>query len=342
MAAFANCWLYDVRNRRHILAAALATALAAGVLQGSTGPAEPPGAPAPRAAEQAPATAQGVDQALAELTRQEREATRRLDQLAQQARALEAATIAYGRAYVRKSRTGLLPVGGGFQALVDHASELERLRHAVARSQRLQRQLGRRRAALLNKVGTLRSRRGQLEVQRRALADARTALLAAQDRELAFRRAFSSSGPLPHTAIYGPGLGPSDPSVPSTGFAGMKGRLLFPLPGRMEVLATNRAGAYGRGLTMRAPLGSPVRAVYPGRVAFADRYADYGKTVIIDHGDRYYSLSANLNDIGVSAGDELTAGAHIGTVGDSGTGPALYFELRHGVEAVDAAPWFGI
>jgi len=320
----------------------LATASAAGVLQGSTGPAEQPGATAPTAAEQAPATAQGVEQALADVTRRERDATRKLDMIARKASSLEAATVAYGRAYVCKSRTGLLPVGGGFQALVDHASELERLRHAVARSQRLHKQLGRRRAALLGKLGTLRSRRGQLEVQRVALAEARTALLVAQDRELAFRRAFSSSGPVRHTAVYGPGVGPADPSRPSAGFTGTKGRLLLPLPGRAEVLAADRAGAGGQGLTMRAPFGSPVRAVYPGRVAFADRYPDYGKTVIIDHGDRYYSLNANLDQIGVSAGDELTAGSHIGTVGDTGAGPALYFELRHGVEAIDAAPWFGL
>ncbi len=77
----------------------------------------------------------------------------------------------------------------------------------------------------------------------------------------------------------------------------MKGRLPFPLPGRAEIRSARRPGADGPGLEMRVPRGSPVRAVYAGRVAFADSYAAYGKTIILDHGNSYYTVSANLEDI---------------------------------------------
>jgi murein DD-endopeptidase MepM/ murein hydrolase activator NlpD len=93
---------------------------------------------------------------------------------------------------------------------------------------------------------------------------------------------------------------------------------------------------------MSAPRGTPVRAVYPGRIAFADLYADYGKTIIVDHGDQHYSVSANLDEISVRVGDDVTSGTRLGSVGDTGRGPMLYFEMRVGSENVEASDWFGI
>jgi septal ring factor EnvC (AmiA/AmiB activator) len=83
--------------------------------------------------------------------------------------------------------------------------------------------------------------------------------------------------------------------------------------------------------------------VAAGRVAFADRYDDYGLTVILDHGDHYYSLYANLRSTEVRAGDGLPSGGRIGMVGGDGThGTALYFELRHKASTLDPSPWLGI
>jgi septal ring factor EnvC (AmiA/AmiB activator) len=179
-----------------------------------------------------------------------------------------------------------------------------------------------------------------LQAEQAALARAEDALLSAQDRERAFQRAFetSSSG---HTAVYG-AQGPSDPRELSVGFSAMRGRLPFPIAGRAEIKSARRSGADGPALEMRAPLGTVVRAVYPGRVAFADAYAEYGKTVIIDHGNRHYTVSANLGSIDVRVGDEVVSNTRIGSVGDSGTGALLYFEIRVGTETVDPAEWFGI
>jgi len=225
---------------------------------------------------------------------------------------------------------------------VDHATALERLRRAVVRSLAQQRSLEQRRAALGRDLEALRNQRAQLDTQRQALSHASTALAAAQDRALAFERAFSSSGPSSHTAVYGAGVGPTDPSDLAAGFAAMKGRLPFPLPGRTEVIPARRPGSDGPGLEMRAPAGSPVRAVYSGRVAFSDEYAAYGKTVIIDHGDRYYTVTGNLQELGVSAGEDVVAGARIATVGGVGQNAGVYFEIRLGVETIEPGEWFGI
>jgi murein hydrolase activator len=304
-------------------------------------------APAPVAAQPTPPAAidarapTEAERLLVELDREERGLKKQLDELVREADRVKARTVARGRRYARLARAGLMPIGSGFDGLVDHATRLERLRRALARDLELEQQIGRRRIAIGKRIDELAARRGPLEAQQQALAQANTALLAEQDRKLAFERAFGGlGGPSGHTAVYGAGVGPADPSELSSGFASMKGRLPFPITGRSEIRSAHRAD--GPGLEMRAPRGTPVRAVYPGRVSFADRYSDYGLTVIIEHGDRHYTVSANLEDLSVRVGDDVSAGSRIATLGDSGTGTMLYFEIRVGTDPVDPAEWFGI
>ena len=140
----------------------------------------------------------------------------------------------------------------------------------------------------------------------------------------------------------GAGVGPSDSAPSSGGFASLKGRLPFPITGRSEIRSAQRAGSAGPGLEMFAPPGSVVRAVQAGRVAFADSYAAYGRTVILDHGAGYYTVSANLGSIDVKVGDDLPSGTRLGTVGRSDGGSRLYFEIRAGKDTLPPADWFGI
>jgi murein hydrolase activator len=281
-----------------------------------------------------------VERELEALSRQEASTKLELEALARESEVLKATTLARGRAYARLARAGLLPVGGGFRAFVEHAARLERLHRSLARDLSQERQVAERRAALAKLLSSLTAKRGPLEAQQRTLAQAETALLAARDRDQAFQRAFLGGGFDDHTAVYG---APSNGlAAPASGFAALKGRLPFPLSGRSEIRPARRAGS-GPGLTMRAPAGSAVRAVFPGRVAFADSYADYGSTVILDHGGGYYTVSANLGELEVKVGDDVKGGARIATLGAGGSGGStLYFELRVGQETADPAEWFGI
>jgi septal ring factor EnvC (AmiA/AmiB activator) len=107
------------------------------------------------------------------------------------------------------------------------------------------------------------------------------------------------------------------------------------------VKPTTREG--GPGVDIKAAAGTPVRAVHPGRVAFADRYGTYGKLVILDHGEKYYTVSGNLASIDVKVGDVLSAGEKIGTVGGEPGGPSsLYFEIRLGSDRLPPAAWLGL
>jgi murein hydrolase activator len=280
---------------------------------------------------------------LAELDRNERQLQSERRRLSEQVKQAEARRLLCGRAYVKATRAGLLPLGGGVALLADWAARLERLRQLVARDTERERLALKRHTQISVKLDEIGRSRSSLEAQRDLVLQARSATLQVHERARAFERAFLAGSPAGHTAVYGAGVGPSDPSSDATGsFASLKGNLPFPIPGRTEIATVRRRGAGGTGLEMRTTRGSAVRSVYAGRVAYADQYADYGKTVIIDHGGGYFTVSANLEAISVSVGDELSSLARIGTVGDRGDGPMMYFEIRAGSELLDPAPWFGI
>jgi murein hydrolase activator len=246
-----------------------------------------------------------------------------------------------GRAYFKLVRAGLLPAGGGFDALVDHAARVERTRMALERDLAAEKRLMQRGIEIGERLTHVRAEREPLQIQREAMQRARAALEQADERRAAFARAFETSERPDHVAIYGADLGPNDVDA-RAGFKSLKGRLLLPVAGRAEVRKVSRA-AGAQGMELTAPMGTAVRSVAAGRVAFADRYDDYGLTVILDHGDHYYSLYASLGSADVRVGETIAAGARIGTVGsEGGRAPALMFEVRKNENALDAAVWLGL
>lgn len=84
------------------------------------------------------------------------------------------------------------------------------------------------------------------------------------------------------------------------------------------------------GVDLAAPTGTPVVAASDGVVDFAAWRGGYGKTVIIDHGERYSTLYGHLHSYQVKKGDSVKRGQIIGQVGSTGlsTGPHLHYEIR--------------
>jgi septal ring factor EnvC (AmiA/AmiB activator) len=236
----------------------------------------------------------------------------------------------------------MLPVGGGFDQLVRHAMRVERSRHALIADVTAEKKLRARAVELSASLERVTRDRVALGGQRTAMDAARIAMEDEQRRQAAFDRAFESSkGPSEYVAVYGgSGTGADTPST--AGFAAARGRLLFPVVGRAEVRQAHREGTDGPGLEIRATVGTPVRAVFAGRVAFADRYGPYGRIVILDHGEHYYTVSGNLAAIDVKVGAEVSPGERIGTIGDDGHGAMLYFEVRHGSQTVAPGAWLGL
>jgi murein DD-endopeptidase MepM/ murein hydrolase activator NlpD len=254
---------------------------------------------------------------------------------------VHALVVARGREFYRLTRVGLLPLGGGFDAFVAQAMRVEHERRRLASDLKEEARLRARAVDLAAALGRIDRDRAALVEQRSDLRVAQSAIQAEQRRQAAFERAFeSSAGAEDYVALSG---GPNvTPEIPAGGFASARGRLLFPVAGRADMRPAHRDGIDGPGLELVAPAGTPVRAVFAGRVAFADTYGPFGRIVILDHGDHYYTVSGNLAEMNVKIGQEVGASDRIGTIGDDGRGAMLYFEVRHGSRAVAPAPWLGL
>ncbi len=281
-----------------------------------------------------------LDRKIADLDAEEGADKREVEALGGRIAEAHARVVARGRALYRATRAGMLPIGGGFDALIEHAMRIERMRHGVTADMAAERALRAHAADLSRTLERIAHDHVALTTQRVALDAERVAMEDETRRQQAFDRAFeTSTGASDYVAVYGGSF--SDPGAPA-GFASTRGRLLFPVAGRAEARPAHREGTNGPGLEIRAALGAVVRAVYAGRVAFADRYGPYGRIVIVDHGDHYYSVSGNLGSSDVRVGDEITPGERLGTVGDDGQGAMLYFEIRHGTETLAPGPWLGV
>jgi murein hydrolase activator len=94
------------------------------------------------------------------------------------------------------------------------------------------------------------------------------------------------------------------------------------------------------GIELSLPEGQPVEAVHEGTVAYADLFTGYAYLVIVEHGDRAYSLYGHLSGLSVKRGDRVDAGTTVGVAGRNPAGnPALYFELRVDGRPVDPLQW---
>ena len=94
------------------------------------------------------------------------------------------------------------------------------------------------------------------------------------------------------------------------------------------------------GIRISVPEGAPVRSVHDGIVAYADAFTGYGNLVIVDHGDRAYSLYGHLSELSVQKGERVDVATTVGLAGrDPAGNPSLYFELRVDGAPVDPLQW---
>jgi len=133
------------------------------------------------------------------------------------------------------------------------------------------------------------------------------------------------------------------PPIGGQAFEKVRGRLSWPVAGKITARfgQARGGGLKWNGVMIDAPRGSAVKALYDGRVAYADWLPGMGLLVIVDHGG-YMSLYAHNEQVYKSVGDRVEGGEAIATVGDSGgrSQPGLYLEIRRGTKPVDPVPWF--
>lgn len=131
------------------------------------------------------------------------------------------------------------------------------------------------------------------------------------------------------------------------GFAAMRGHLPMPIDGKIVSMYGKvehpkfHTVTFNNGVEIAANIGAEVKSVYNGRVAYSGWFRGYGKVVIIDHGDGYYTLFARLSKIVRDINSTVGKGDVIALVGDTGSikEPHLYFEVRQKGVPLDPLNW---
>lgn len=104
------------------------------------------------------------------------------------------------------------------------------------------------------------------------------------------------------------------------------------LPYGWQINPINGEVFFHSGVDLLAPVGTPVEAIAPGTVVFANDQGSYGNLVIINHSGGLQSRYAQLDAISVTVGQQINKGEVLGTVGTTGQPtsqrPHLHFEIR--------------
>lgn len=192
--------------------------------------------------------------------------------------------------------------------------EVSELRHVEAERQRTLEQFRSRETQATSRIEQLEAQEGRLaglvsDLERRRIEGERRA------------------------AVAGEG-----PAVTTMGIEDMGG-LAWPVEGDLAYAfgvdrRPNGTVLRWNGVGIRAPLGTPVQAVRGGTVVLAGPFEGYGPTVILSHGEGFYTLYLYLEEIGVVEGRRVAAGQVVGTVGGGGTsdGPHMEFQIRAPVD----------
>jgi septal ring factor EnvC (AmiA/AmiB activator) len=225
--------------------------------------------------------------------------------------------------------------GNNISAISEHISALAKLRIDAADEEKRISSLAKAQSAELRELGERQAERQQLlaslnkQIESEGSAIKR---LGEEERDLA--RLITEL-----TSIL------SDyPITSEEPFSSLRGRLTWPVGGQLlHDFGQPRAGSTVKwnGVVLAAARGREVRAVYHGRVVFADWLAGMGLLVIVDHGEGYMTLYGYNETILKSTGDWVAPGDAIATVGNSGgqSEAGLYFEIRKGTSPVSPRTW---
>ena len=174
-----------------------------------------------------------------------------------------------------------------------------------------------------------------------------TRLRALREMEAAAQRLEKMMDEIARRAMIKPKQSPSPPST-GVGLEALRGKLDWPVHGPVSAPFGKykhpefAAEIFRKGIDIDAPIGEDIRAVEKGTIVYADRFSGYGKMVIVDHGERYYTIYGHLSEILKKSGDEVRRGEVVGRAGDSDSlaGSKLYFEMRKDGRSLDPVPWF--
>ena len=130
-------------------------------------------------------------------------------------------------------------------------------------------------------------------------------------------------------------------------FSSRRGSLPMPLKGRIvsrfgrKQYPGLQTTTFQKGIDIDCRSGLEVKSVYHGKVVYSGWFKGYGNTMIVDHGEGYYSLIAHASKLLKQVGEVVSEGEAIALSGDTGSlsGSLLHFEIRHHGKPQDPLLW---
>lgn len=183
-----------------------------------------------------------------------------------------------------------------------------------------------------------------LEAQERAIAAAKAAAKAAAEKAAAEKAAAEKAAAekaAKANAQAAKQAGKSSESTDSVAppVVSSGGKFVRPSSGGVSQGFGPASGANGytfhNGVDFSGSVGSPIVAAAAGTVITASGGGPYGNHVMISHfldGQVYTTVYAHMSSLSVRAGQTVSQGQQVGTLGSTGnsTGPHLHFELHVG------------
>ncbi len=132
---------------------------------------------------------------------------------------------------------------------------------------------------------------------------------------------------------------------PQKGLGPIKNRHDWPIAGEvLERFGSRGPGVSGprRGTLQAVAPGTEIPAVHDGMVAWVGWLPQLGLSMLVDHGQDYYSLYAHADTVLYGVGDMVLGGTPILLSGQTGSPPrpAIYLELRKGRKPLNPRAWF--
>ncbi|MBF0564152.1 MAG: peptidoglycan DD-metalloendopeptidase family protein [Nitrospirae bacterium] len=130
-------------------------------------------------------------------------------------------------------------------------------------------------------------------------------------------------------------------------FRSSKGLLPWPAAGRVAIPYGShqdpqfKTPVFRYGIYISTEDDSTIKAVYDGKVVYADWFKGLGKVVILSHGMGYHTVYANLSKMYPKVGDVVKRRSIIGDAGESAVlnGSGIYFEVRYKGKPVNPLQW---
>jgi len=113
---------------------------------------------------------------------------------------------------------------------------------------------------------------------------------------------------------------------------------MWPVTGTIESgFGQSSQGMVNKGINIVPENDRAVKASRSGMVVFYnDDFLNLGNTIVLDHGDGFFTVYGKVTDVSVKPGDQVPQGAQIGRVA-AARHSFMHFEIRKGVASQNPA-----